>query len=164
MKRTNLIAGLTLTAGLAAGAIGGALLGIPGVSGAQTDTTPPPAEGQQPAPPVRGHGGRVCHLGAKLHAAARALNMSVEDLRTQLRGGKTIAAVAREKGVDVQEVIDAMVADANQHIDQAVKDGRLTAEQAARRKQNLSERITRKVNEGRPKRGAGPPSDSPPAN
>jgi len=33
---------------------------------------------------------------------ATALNLSVEDLRTQLRNGKTIAAVAKEKGVDVQ--------------------------------------------------------------
>jgi len=54
MKRNNLIAGLTLTAGLAAGGIGGALLGIPGVSGAQTDTTTPPTEQQQPAPPTPG--------------------------------------------------------------------------------------------------------------
>jgi len=53
MKRNNLIAGITLTAGLAAGGIGGALLGIPGVSGAQTETTTPPAEQQQPVPPAR---------------------------------------------------------------------------------------------------------------
>ena len=95
MKRTNLIAGLALTAGLAAGGIGGALLGVPGVSGAQTGITSPPAE-QQQAPPMRGPKGGGCHHGAKLEAAARALNMSVEDLRAQLRGGKTIAAVARE--------------------------------------------------------------------
>jgi ribosomal protein S20 len=162
MKRNNLIAGITLTAGLAAGGIGGALLGIPGVSGAQTDTTPP-TEQQQPAPPTRGPGGGGCHRGPGLEAAATALNMSVEDLRAQLRDGKTIAAVAKEKGVDVQKVIDAMVADATQHIDQAVKNGKLTADQAAQRKQNLVEKITRGVNEGRPQRGAGPPPDAPPA-
>lgn len=163
MKRNNLIASITLTAGLAAGGIGGALLGIPGVSGAQTDTTTPPTEQQQPAPPTPGRGGGDCHRGPGLQAAAAALNVSVEDLRAQLRAGKTIAAVAKEKGVDVQKVIDAMVADATQHIDQAVKDGKLTAEQAARRKQNLVEKITKMVNEGRPQRGAGPPPDAPPA-
>ncbi len=162
MKRNNLIASITLTAGLAAGGIGGALLGIPGVSGAQTDTTAPPAQQQQPAPPERGSGRGGCHGGPGLQAAATALNMSVEDLRTQVTGGKTIAAVAKEKGVDVQKVIDAMVADATQRIDQSVKDGKHTAEQAARKKQDLSERIARMVNEGRPKRGDGPrPAASP---
>ncbi len=164
MKRNNLIAAVTLTAGLAAGGIGGALLGIPGVSGAQTDNTTPPAEEQQPAAPMRGPDGRGCHGKPRLEAAATALNMSPEDLRTQLRDGKTIAAVAKQKGVDAQKVIDAMVADATQHIDQAVKDGKLTAEQAARKTQNLVARITRMVNEGRPQRGAGPRPDAPPAN
>lgn len=164
MKRSNLIASITLTAGLVTGGIGGALLGIPAVSGAQTDTTPPPAEQQQPGPPKRGHGGHGCHRGPGLQAAATALNMSVEDLRTQLRDGKTIAAVAKDKGVDAQKVIDAMVADATQRIDQAVKDGKLTAEQAGRKKENLAARITRMVNEGRPRRGAGPSADTPPGN
>lgn len=162
MKRSNLIAGITLTAGLFAGAAGGALLGIPAVSGAQTDTTTPPAEQQQPEP-MRAHRGGGCHKGPGLQAAATALNMSVEDLRTQLRDGKTIAAVANEKGVDVQKVIDAMVTEATQRIDQAVKDGKLTAEQAARKKENLSARITRMVNEGRPHRGDRPRADAPPA-
>jgi len=89
--------------------------------------------------------------------------MSVDDLRTQLKGGKTIAAVAKEKGVDVQKVIDAMVAHATQRIDQAVNDGKLTAEQAAQRKQNLVEKITRGVNEGRPQRAAGPAPEAPAA-
>jgi len=163
MKRNNLIASITLPAGLAAGGIGGALLGIPGVSGAQTDTTTPPTEQQQPAPPTPGRGGGDCHRGPGLQATAAALNMSVNDLRTQLKGGKTIAAVAKEKGVDVQKVIDAMVADATPRIDQAVNDGKLTAEQAAQRKQNLVEKITRGVNEGRPKRAAGPPPEAPAA-
>ena len=163
MKRTNLIAGLALIAGLTAGGISGALLGIPGVSVAQTDTTPPPAEQQQDLP-MRGPKGRGCHLGAKLDAAAQALGMSVEDLRAQLQSGKTIAAVARERGVDVQKVIDAMVAAATAHIDQAVRDGRLTAEQAARKRESLAERITRMVNEGRPRRGPGRAPDAPHAN
>ena len=88
--------------------------------------------------------------------------MSVDELRTQLREGKTIAAVAQEKGVDVQKVIDAMVAAQSQRIDQAVKDGKLTAEQAAERKQNLAARVTRHVNEGKPQRPGGPPP-APPA-
>jgi ribosomal protein S20 len=98
--------------------------------------------------------------GPKLDAAAKALNVSVDDLRSKLKDGKTLAQVAKDQGVDVQKVIDAMVADATAHIDQAVKDGKLTADQATQRKSGLKDRITKLVNDGPPKdRGAGAPPD-----
>jgi len=162
MKKNTVIASITLTTGLAAGGIAGALLGIPGVSGAQTPTTTAPAA-QQPAPPPPDGPGGGCHGGPGLDAAAKALDMSVDDLRTQLRDGTTIAAVAKAKGVDVQKVIDAMVADETQRIDQAVKDGKVTADQAAKRKTDLAVRIARMVNEGRPQHPDGPPPTAPPA-
>jgi hypothetical protein len=162
MRRSTAIASIALTAGLTGGATG-AILGFPGLSGAQTATTDPPAQqtpaqhqpGQQDAPrdgPKRG----CHHKGRGLEAAATTLDMSLEDLRAQLRNGSTIAAVARSKGVDVQKVIDAMVADANRHIDEAVAEGKLTAEQGAQKKQDAPARITRLVNEGRPERPGGP--------
>ena len=52
-------------------------------------------------------------------------------------------------------------ADATEHIDQAVTDGKLTADQANERKSGLTDRITTLVNEG-PQRGGregGPPRD-----
>ena len=93
-----------------------------------------------------GFGGR----GAGLDAAATALNMTADELRTELEGGKTIAQVAGEKGVDVQTVIDAMVADASAKLDQAVADGKLTADEAAERKADLATHIADFVNNGRP--------------
>src|SRR5207248_9389983 len=90
--------------------------------------------------------------GPKLDVAAKALNLSGDDLRSKLEDGNTtIAQVAKDQGVDVQKVIDAMVADATAHIDQAVQDGKLTADQANERKANLQDRITKLVNEGKPK-------------
>jgi uncharacterized protein YidB (DUF937 family) len=98
--------------------------------------------------------------GPKLDAAAKALNLSADDLRSKLKDGKTLAQVAKDQGVDVQKVIDAMVADATAHIDQEVKDGKLTADQANQRKSGLKDRITKLVNDGPPKdRGAGAPRD-----
>ena len=98
--------------------------------------------------------------GPKLDAAAKALNVGVDDLRSKLKDGKTLAQVAKDQGVDAQKVIDAMVADATAHIDQAVKDGKLTADQATQRKSGLKDRITKLVNDGPPKdRGAGAPPD-----
>jgi hypothetical protein len=61
-----------------------------------------------------GMGGR--HGGPGLDAAATALGMTNDELRTELQAGKTIADVATAKGVDVQKVIDALVAEAKTRI------------------------------------------------
>jgi ribosomal protein S20 len=141
LRASRMVAATALTAALAAGGV----IGTAAVAGAQTGDGGPPAESDRPP---GGH-------GPKLEAAARALNLSEDDLRAQLRDGKTIAQVAQAQGVDVQTVIDAMVAEATARIDQAVQEGDLTAEEANERKANLQERITRLVNEGKPK-GGGP--------
>ena len=150
LRASRVLAAAALTAGLA----GGGVLGVTAVAGAQTGGDQPPAEADRPP---GGH-------GPGLDAAAKALNLSVDDLRSKLEGDKTIAQVAQEQGVDVQTVIDAMVADATAHIDQAVQDGKLTADQPNERKSNLQERITELVNEGTPKgggpRGHGPKLDA----
>ena len=63
--------------------------------------------------PDRGPGGPGRgHFGAGLDAAAEAIGIESEELRTALRDGSTIAEVAEANGVDVQTVIDALVADA----------------------------------------------------
>jgi hypothetical protein len=63
--------------------------------------------------------------------------------------------------VDVQTVIDAIVADMNSHLDQAVADGRLTRAQADERKADAAERATDLVNgelrAGGPMGPGGPP-------
>ena len=165
MTRNRVLAALALAAGVAGGAVVGALVGVPGVSGAQSDPNgaqaqPAPGAGE-PGPRGKGPG---CHGGHKQEVVARALGMSVEDLRAQLRQGKTLAVVARERNVDVQKVIDAMVAEATARVDRAQAEGRITAEQAARRKQDLTERITRLVNEGPRHRPPGPAGSPPPSN
>jgi polyhydroxyalkanoate synthesis regulator phasin len=100
------------------------------------------------------HGGRRS-MGADLGAAATALGMSEADLQTALRGGKTMAEVAKDKGVDVQKVIDAVVAAQSAQLDQAVTDGKLTPAQATARKADLKARVTALVNGERPAGGPG---------
>jgi len=84
------------------------------------------------------HGGRGRARLEALTTAAQTIGVTVEELRTALQDGQTIAQVATANGVDVQDVIDALVADA-------------TA--------NLEQRITDMVNGVRPT----PPSDAPDA-
>jgi uncharacterized protein YidB (DUF937 family) len=137
----KLLTAAALTAALAAGGAGGVLLGRPLVSGAQQDGSTTTTEA--PAEEGRFHRGGP---RAGLDAAAEALGMEVDELRTALRDGKTIAEVAEERGVDVQAVVDAMVADATERIDQRVADGDLDADRAAELKEGLAERMTDVVN------------------
>lgn len=90
-----------------------------------------------------------------LVAAAGAIGVEPELLVDALRAGSTIAEVAAEHDVEVQAVIDAMVADASDRLKEAVADGRITEEQASERLANLTERVTDQVNNGRPERGFG---------
>lgn len=80
-----------------------------------------------------GHGGMM----GGLDAAAKALNMTTADLMTELRSGKTLAAVAQAKGVSADSVKAAIVADMKAKIDAAQQAGKLTAEQATQAKQRI---------------------------
>ncbi|MCS6911072.1 MAG: hypothetical protein NZM11_11000 [Anaerolineales bacterium] len=76
-------------------------------------------------------GGRGGFCGeAGLTAAAKALNMTVDELRTQLWGGATLSQLAEKAGVDLQDVRDAVtaacVAQVRTAIEQAVTNGTLT--------------------------------------
>ena len=127
----------------------GSLAGVAGVAGAQSADTETPSGTTSDRPQHRGPG---------LEAAAKALNLSEDELRAKLEGGTTtLAAVAAEQGVDVQTVIDAIVADATSHIDQGVKDGKIDEAKATEIKASLTERITKRVNEGRSAGGPGGP-------
>ena len=101
--------------------------------------------------PGRGHFGHGQGIG--LEAAAEAIGISADDLRTELRDGSTIAEVATANDVDVQTVIDAVVAEASANLDEKVADGDLTEDEAAERKADLEERITAMVNGERPEGG-----------
>lgn len=82
----------------------------------------------------RGMFGKGSQNQPGLEAAAKVLGMTADQLSTQLWGGRTLAQLAEKAGVkleDVQKAVDASRLEAQkQAIEQAVKDGRLTREQA----------------------------------
>lgn len=100
--------------------------------------------------PAGGHGDRGemrFFGGAGLQAASTYLGVSEADLRTQLQSGKTLADVAKAtSGKTVDGLIQAIVNAETAQIDQAVKDGKLTAAQATTIKTNLTQRVTDMVN------------------
>lgn len=77
---------------------------------------------------------------------AKAIGISEADLQTALQGGQTVAAVAKAHNVDLQVVIDALVADGQSELDAAVKAGTITQAQADAEKANLSQRATDQAN------------------
>ena len=103
-----------------------------------------------------GHGGFGGHHGRGggfgLDVAATTLKMTEAELRTALEGGKTLAQVAKDQGVSVNTLIDALVKDKAARIAQAVQDGRLTQAQADTLTENLRARVTDRVNSVRPPR------------
>lgn len=93
-----------------------------------------------------GHGGGPGPARLGLSTAAETLGMTEDELRTALRADDaSLATVAEAQGVDVQTLIDALVAAATERIDQAVADGDITQEQADQRLADLEARITERV-------------------
>lgn len=77
------------------------------------------------------HGGRgSLGRGASLTTIATALSMTETDLQSALQSGKTVAALATEKGVALQTIVDALIAEQKTLLQQAVTEGRLTQAQA----------------------------------
>ena len=99
---------------------------------------------------VTTHGGGMGHrlpsMGSDaLETVAGILGTDAETLKAQLKEGKTVAEIA---GGQTQAVIDALVANANARIDEAVANGKIDAEKAAEMKTKAAERISKWVNEG----------------
>jgi hypothetical protein len=116
MTTKKLLGAAAFTVALAGGGVAGALLGAPGIIGAQesTTTTEPDADAGEVNIHHRG--------GPHLEAAADALGMTEDELRAELEAGKTIADVAGERGVDVDTVIDAIVAAVTEDVREHVTD------------------------------------------
>ena len=105
------------------------------------------------ARPAKGPGGHHGHgpHGHGLSAAATALGMTAAELRTALEGGQTLAQVAQSKGVSVDTVVNAIVAEIKTKLNEQVAAGRLTQAQADDRLAEATERTKAFVNgEGKP--------------
>lgn len=166
--------GRSVTLGLVAVAVAGASFGLAaGLTGAAPSPDPDSSTATTAVDPVAGReptGEGACrHDGVERAGVAHArrvgrgmrpgfdgevvaaiLGIEVHDLRSSLRDGSSIADIAGEVGVDVQRVIDALVAEMAAHLDLAVEHGRLTADEAATRRSEITERITVMVDRSRP--------------
>jgi hypothetical protein len=149
-KRT-LLGAAAFSVALAGGGIAGAVLGTPSVSSAQDGTTSTTAkDGTTDTKAADANRPRRPHPRLEvLRQAADALGMTPAELRTELQSGKSIADVAKEKGVDEQKVIDAIVSDATAKLQAEI--------------QKLPDQVTKAVErDGLPQRPEGGPRDGKP--
>lgn len=72
-----------------------------------------------------------CGFGTSLTSiAADELGMSLTDLLTEMKDGKSIADLAEAKGIDTQTILDAYLAQVAKDADEAVAEGTMTQKQA----------------------------------
>lgn len=64
------------------------------------------------------------------NSLAEKLGLTADELTSQVNDGKTLAQIAEEKGVEVKDLAAIMETGMQAGLEQAVKDGKLTQEQA----------------------------------
>ncbi|NNC75816.1 MAG: hypothetical protein HKN93_09950 [Acidimicrobiia bacterium] len=89
------------------------------------------------------------------------LELTVDELKTQLQEGATLAEVAGDQVDDVAQLITDQM---NERIDQALEDGRITDEEAAEKRAEIEDKVTEILNgeakfggRGHGRRGPGGP-------
>ena len=146
--RKNAIAKGAVAGALLVGSAGAVIVGPGLVAAADPSASPstgPSASGAPPKGGGPGFGGTT-EAVTDASVAAKAIGITEAELDTALQGGQTVAAVAKARNVDVQKVIDALVADAKDELAAAVKAGTITQAQADQESANLTTRITAQVN------------------
>jgi len=106
----------------------------------------PGKPGLGPGPGDKFGFGRMHAGGGKLDAAAKAIGITEAQLQTELQNGKTLAQIATEHGKTADDVVNALVADAQTKLNAAVKAGKLTQDQADAMLKDLKSHITDLVN------------------
>jgi hypothetical protein len=124
------------------------------ITQAQADEVLAALNAARPAHGPGGKGGPGRGFG-KLDAAAKVLGMTVDELRTALDGGKSLAAVAKDKGVDAAKVVDALVAELKAHLDEHVASGKNSQAEADQMLADARTRLEAFVNGTAPAGGPG---------
>ena len=129
------------------------------ITGDQADAVTRHLIENRPDRPDRGDHGRRHHRGRPGGAAfdgeviAGLIGIDVEQLRAELGAGNSIAVIAEANGIDVATIVDALVAEVEAHLDQAVEDNRLTEDEAAERLGTAAGRIADRMDRTPPVRG-----------
>lgn len=98
----------------------------------------------------KGHGPRFASENL-----AKTLTVTVDELRTQLGEGKSLADIATAEGVDIADVKATLTADFKAHLAEEVASGEHTQDEADAKLAEFTSRLDDLVNGVRPARGPG---------
>ncbi len=171
--RKNVIAGGVVAGALLLGSAGAALV-LPSLATAADPSAAPAASPTASGSPKSGADagkgmGGTTEAVTDASVAAKAIGITETELNTALSGGQTVAAVAKAHSVDVQKVIDALVADKRDEVAAAVAAGTITQAQADQELANATQLATDQVSGigfgpgGRGGPGGGPGSAAAPS-
>ena len=91
--------------------------------------------------------GRNFGENGPLSVVAESLDMSVEDLISELRAGNTMAEVIADNDGNVETIADEVVAQQAERLQQAVDNGRITQEQADSRLETMRDNLIERWNQ-----------------
>lgn len=138
-SRLGVIAAISLATMAGTVAMASAQTSSPSTTTSASPTAASPAAGAK----LRGMPGRG-GFGAHAATVANALGITTTELQTQLSAGKTVAQIATDRGVSLQKVIDAYVAEE-------------VAEHPEMSRADVVTKVTNRLNGVRPEGGAGGP-------
>ncbi len=92
------------------------------------------------------HGARGGALAGVSDAVTDTLGVTTDELRQAAQDGKSLADVADEQGVAVSDLTDALTAEAQARLDEAVAEGKIDEERAGEISDQLAERVDQMVN------------------
>lgn len=106
---------------------------------------------QEQADRIREHPLRSAHrlknaVVSVFDAAADTLGMTKEELRDEVASGKSLADVAAQQNVSVDQLKAGITSQITTQLDQAVADGRITSEQRTKILDGLNERLDTVIN------------------
>ena len=84
--------------------------------------------------------------GFGLDTVADVLGMGIDELMEKLGDGSSLANIAEEQGVEIQTIVDAVLADLDERLDDLVADEKLTQERADEIRDGLAAGIESMIN------------------
>ena len=86
-------------------------------------------------------------FGIVSEAIQKLLGMSREDIQEQRQEGNSLLEIAQSKNVTAEKLTETILQVKKDRLQEAVKDGYLTQEQANERLEHMEERIEEKIND-----------------
>ncbi len=95
------------------------------------------------------------HRGEMVEKLANYLGISQDELRNELKSGKTLAEVAKENGKSTNDLVNFFMSEAKEHLQTALKNGRITQQRYDEVMQNIKQRVEQMINGKTPSKGFG---------